>query len=346
MTASHIHFHEAVKIIRKNYGEGSIMRLSDSPIRREAISTGCLSVDIATGIGGLPKGRVTEVYGRPAGGKSTLALQTAVQAQREGLVAYVDVEQALDPEYAAALGVDVDSLFLSQPDCGEEALEIVETIIRSGDVAMVVIDSVDALVPRAVIEGEMGQSLPALQARLMSQAMRKLSGVTRKSNTVLLFINQIRKDLGMGGYGGPKDVTSGGFALQFYASMRIEVRNIGAIKDGDDQHIANKVKVEIKKNKVAVPFKKCEVELTFGKGFNAAVDLLDLGVDCKIIEKSGAWFGFRGQRLGQGRTFSATFLRENPEISDTISKAVRQIKGLDVLPEESNKDRDAAEEGE
>lgn len=335
MTSQHKHFHAAIDIVKKNYGEDAIMRLGERPVVRcGAISTGCLSIDIATGIGGLPKGRITETFGVPHGGKTTLALQAVAQAQKEGMVAYVDAEHSLDPLYAKALGVDVDNLFISQPDSGEQALEITETIIRSGDVAMIVVDSVDALVPKAVIEGEMGQSLPALQARLMSQAMRKLKGVVRQSGTVMLFINQIRKDLGMGGYGGPKDVTSGGMALLFYASMRIEVRRTAFIKDGQEQSIGQRVKIEIKKNKVAVPYKKCEVDLIFGRGFDAEADLIDLGVSCGAVEKAGAWFSAGAIRLGQGKSFSAQFLRENPEVVAKIVAEVRQKKGLDILPEE------------
>lgn len=348
--SEHKFFHEAVEHVRKKYGQGAIMRLSDNPVVRcQAISTGCLSIDIASGIGGMPKGRITEVFGAPHGGKSTLALQTAAQAQKEGLVAYIDVENALDLPYCQALGVDIDNLFLSQPDSAEDALEIAETIIRSGDVAMVVVDSVDALVPRAVIDGEMGQSLPALQARIMSQAMRKISGVVRKSGTVMLFINQVRMDLGgMGGYGGsPREVTSGGKALLFYASMRIDVRRTAFITDGaSEQKVGQKVRVEFKKNKVAVPYKRVEVPLMFGHGFDAEADLLDLAVDCKVVAKAGAWFSYGATRLGQGRAFSAQFLREHPEVTVKIVAEVRQKKGLDVLLEEPEEPEDTDNEEE
>lgn len=341
--SDHKHFDEAIKIVRDRYGKTAIMKLSDTEITRcPAISTGCLSIDIATGIGGMPRGRITEVYGAPHGGKSTLALQTAAQAQKFGRVVYIDVENALDTLYAAALGVDVDNLYLSQPDCAEDALEIAETIIRSGDVAMLIIDSVDALVPKAVIDGEMGQSLPALQARIMSQAMRKINGVVRKSGVVMLFINQVRMDLGgMGGFGGqPKEVTSGGKALLFYTSMRIDVRRISFIKDGQDQTVGQKVKIEIKKNKVAIPYKRCDVDLMFGRGFDAEVDILDQAVACKVVDKAGAWYSFGAIRLGQGRAFSSQYLRDNLEVATEISQAVRKIKGLDILPEESEEDEE------
>lgn len=334
----HKFFHKAVGNIRERYGKESIIRMSDDTIAKcPAISTGCLSIDIASGIGGLPKGRITEIYGPPGSGKTSLALQSIVQAQKEGLVAIIDAEQSLDFLYASKLGVNVDDIFVSQPESGEEALSIAETLVRSGDIAMLVIDSVDALVPQKVIEGEIGDSLPASQARLMSQAMRMLKGVVRKSKTVFVCINQTRSDMGSmgGGYGAPRQVTSGGRALLYYSSMRIEVTRIGTVKDGDDQSVANKVKIEFKKNKVAVPYKRCEVELRFGEGFDIYADLLDLGVACKEIEKSGSWYAFNGERLGQGRAFSVESLKANPEMMAKITASVRQKKGLDILPEES-----------
>lgn len=344
------YFNEAVKIIKEKYGQNAIMRLGDNEIVRcPAISTGCLSIDIASGIGGIPRGRISEVYGAPHGGKTTLALQTAVQAQKAGgIVAYIDAESAFDKLYAEQLGLDVNQLYIAQPESGEEALTIAQTLIMSGDVALVVIDSVDALVPQAFIEGDIGMSLPAAQARLMSQACRVLKTVVRKAGASLLFINQVRMNLGgMGGFGGqPTEVTSGGKALPFYTSMRIDVRRSSFITDGQDQKIGQKVKIEFKKNKVAIPYKKCEVDLIFGQGFDPNLDLIDLATSCGVVAKAGAWYSHGSQRLGQGRMFSATFLKENPEIAAKIAESVRVKKGLDILPEEPEEENEDVEDDE
>ena len=324
----------AVGQIEKQFGKGAIMRLGQGAIAAiPRISTGSISIDNALGIGGVPRGRVVEIFGPEASGKTTLALQVIAQAQRGGgTAAFVDAEHALDPTYASKLGVDLDNLLVSQPDNGEQALEIVEVLVRSGGADVVVVDSVAALVPRAEIDGEMGDTQMGLQARLMSQALRKLTAVVSKSRTCLIFINQLRVKIGVM-FGNP-ETTTGGRALKFYASIRIDIRRIGAIKDGD-QVIGNRTRVKIVKNKVAPPFRMAEFDLIYGEGVSREGDLLDLAVDRRIVEKSGTWFSYDGERLGQGREKVKLFLKQNPEIFDTIDARVRTELGLtaDAEPE-------------
>ena len=324
----------AVGQIEKQFGKGAIMRLGQGAIAAiPRISTGSISIDNALGIGGVPRGRVVEIFGPEASGKTTLALQVIAQAQRGGgTAAFVDAEHALDPTYASKLGVDLDNLLVSQPDNGEQALEIVEVLVRSGGADVVVVDSVAALVPRAEIDGEMGDAQVGLQARLMSQALRKLTVVVSKSRTCLIFINQLRVKIGVM-FGNP-ETTTGGRALKFYASIRIDIRRIGAIKDGD-QVIGNRTRVKIVKNKVAPPFRMAEFDLIYGEGVSREGDLLDLAVDRRIVEKSGTWFSYDGERLGQGREKVKLFLKQNPEIFDTIDARVRTELGLtaDAEPE-------------
>jgi len=324
----------AVGQIEKQFGKGAIMRLGQGAIAAiPRISTGSISIDNALGIGGVPRGRVVEIFGPEASGKTTLALQVIAQAQRSGgTAAFVDAEHALDPTYASKLGVDLDNLLVSQPDNGEQALEIVEVLVRSGGADVVVVDSVAALVPRAEIDGEMGDAQVGLQARLMSQALRKLTAVVSKSRTCLIFINQLRVKIGVM-FGNP-ETTTGGRALKFYASIRIDIRRIGAIKDGD-QVIGNRTRVKIVKNKVAPPFRMAEFDLIYGEGVSREGDLLDLAVDRRIVEKSGTWFSYDGERLGQGREKVKLFLKQNPEIFDTIDARVRTELGLtaDAEPE-------------
>ena len=324
----------AVGQIEKQFGKGAIMRLGQGAIAAiPRISTGSISIDNALGIGGVPRGRVVEIFGPEASGKTTLALQVIAQAQRGGgTAAFVDAEHALDPTYASKLGVDLDNLLVSQPDNGEQALEIVEVLVRSGGADVVVVDSVAALVPRAEIDGEMGDAQVGLQARLMSQALRKLTAVVSKSRTCLIFINQLRVKIGVM-FGNP-ETTTGGRALKFYASGRIDIRRIGAIKDGD-QVIGNRTRVKIVKNKVAPPFRMAEFDLIYGEGVSREGDLLDLAVDRRIVEKSGTWFSYDGERLGQGREKVKLFLNQNPEIFDTIDARVRTELGLtaDAEPE-------------
>ena len=317
----------AVGQIEKQFGKGAIMRLGQGAIAAiPRISTGSISIDNALGIGGVPRGRVVEIFGPEASGKTTLALQVIAQAQRGGgTAAFVDAEHALDPTYASKLGVDLDNLLVSQPDNGEQALEIVEVLVRSGGADVVVVDSVAALVPRAEIDGEMGDAQVGLQARLMSQALRKLTAVVSKSRTCLIFINQLRVKIGVM-FGNP-ETTTGGRALKFYASIRIDIRRIGAIKDGD-QVIGNRTRVKIVKNKVAPPFRMAEFDLIYGEGVSREGDLLDLAVDRRIVEKSGTWFSYDGERLGQGREKVKLFLKQNPEIFDTIDARVRTELGL------------------
>jgi recombination protein RecA len=318
----------AVGQIEKQFGKGSIMRLGQrntiSPV--EAISTGAISIDYALGIGGVPRGRVVEIFGPESSGKTTLALQVIAEAQKNGgLAAFVDAEHALDAEYAKKLGVDIDNLLVSQPDNGEQALEIVEVLIRSGSVDVVVVDSVAALVPRAEIEGEMGEAQMGLQARLMSQALRKLTGAISKSKTVLIFINQLREKIGVM-FGNP-ETTTGGRALKFYASVRIDIRRIGAIKDGENV-IGGRTRVKVVKNKMAPPFREAEFDIVYGEGVSREGDLIDLAVEKKIIEKSGAWFAYGGERLGQGRENVKAFLREHVDLRSTIEDKVRKELGL------------------
>ena len=318
----------AVSQIEKQFGKGSIMRLGQKDIvtTMPSISTGSVSLDYALGIGGVPRGRVVEIFGPESSGKTTLALQVIAEAQKlGGMAAFVDAEHALDAQYASKLGVELDNLLVSQPDNGEQALEIVEVLVRSGGVDVVVVDSVAALVPRAEIEGEMGEAQMGLQARLMSQALRKLTGVVSKSKTCLIFINQLREKIGVM-FGNP-ETTTGGRALKFYASVRIDIRRIGAIKDGDVV-VGGRTRVKIVKNKVAPPFREAEFDVMYGEGISKEGDLLDLAVDRKIVEKSGTWFAFGGERLGQGRENVKQFLKDNPTIFKSIEEKVRRELGL------------------
>jgi recombination protein RecA len=318
----------AVGQIEKQFGKGSIMRLGQrgavQPI--DSIPTGAISIDYALGIGGMPRGRVIEIFGPESSGKTTLALQVIAQSQKTGgMAAFVDAEHALDAIYAKKLGVDLENLLVSQPDNGEQALEIVEVLIRSGGVDVVVVDSVAALVPRAEIEGEMGDAQMGLQARLMSQALRKLTGVVSKSKTCLIFINQLREKIGVM-FGNP-ETTTGGRALKFYASVRVDIRRIASIKDGDSV-VGGRTRVKVVKNKVAPPFREAEFDVMYGEGISREGDLLDLAVDKRIVEKSGTWFAYAGERLGQGRENAKTFLRENPETFRSIEERVRKELGL------------------
>jgi recombination protein RecA len=318
----------ALSQIERTFGKGSIMRLgaNEKIVEIETVSTGSLGLDIALGIGGLPKGRIVEIYGPESSGKTTLALQTVAEAQKNGgICAFVDAEHALDPVYARKLGVALEDLLISQPDTGEQALEIADTLVRSGACDVLVIDSVAALTPRAEIEGEMGDSLPGLQARLMSQALRKLTASISRSNTMVVFINQIRMKIGVM-FGSP-ETTTGGNALKFYASVRLDIRRIGAVKDRDEV-VGNQTRVKVVKNKMAPPFKQVEFDIMYGEGVSKTGELIDLGVKAGIVEKSGAWFSYNSQRLGQGRENAKQFLRENPEMADEIELALRQNAGL------------------
>jgi len=321
----------AVGQIEKQFGKGAIMRLGQNAVTSVAnISTGSISIDHALGIGGVPRGRVIEIYGPEASGKTTLTLQIIAQAQSNGgTAAFVDAEHALDPTYARKLGVDLDNLLVSQPDNGEQALEIVEMLVRSGGADVVVVDSVAALVPRAEIDGEMGDAQVGLQARLMSQALRKLTAVVAKSSTSLIFINQLREKIGVM-FGSP-ETTTGGRALKFYSSVRIDIRRIGAIKDGD-QVTGNRTRVKIVKNKLAPPFRIAEFDLMYGEGVSREGDLLDLAVERRLVEKSGTWFSYSGERLGQGREKVKLFLKQHPEIFDSIDARVRKELGLTAEP--------------
>ncbi len=318
----------AVGQIEKQFGKGSIMRLGQkggiTPI--ETISTGAISIDYALGVGGMPRGRVVEIYGPESSGKTTLALQVIAQAHKNGgLAAFVDAEHALDAAYAQKLGVDLDNLLVSQPDNGEQALEIVEVLVRSNSVDVVVVDSVAALVPRAEIEGEMGDSQMGLQARLMSQALRKLTGAVAKSKTCLIFINQLREKIGVM-FGSP-ETTTGGRALKFYSSVRVDIRRIASIKDGETV-VGGRTRVKIVKNKLAPPFREAEFDVMYGEGISREGDLLDLAVEHKIVDKSGAWFAYGGDRLGQGRENSKQFLKDNPQVARAIEERVRRELGL------------------
>ena len=317
----------ALSQIDRAFGKGSVMKLGsrDLGLATDAVSTGSLGLDIALGIGGLPRGRVIEVYGPESSGKTTLALHVVAEIQKKGgTAAYVDAEHALDPVYAKKLGVDIDEMLISQPDTGEQALEITDTLVRSGGVDIVVVDSVAALTPKAELEGEMGDQLPGLQARLMSQALRKLTGSISKSNTIVLFINQIRMKIGIM-FGNP-ETTTGGNALKFYASVRLDIRRIGAIKDRDEV-IGNQTRVKVVKNKVAPPFKQVEFDIMYGVGISKTGELVDLGVKAGIVEKSGSWYSFDGSRIGQGREAAKTFLAENTDIADKIENAIRANAG-------------------
>ncbi|HDZ72121.1 recombinase RecA [Aurantimonas sp. C2-6-R+9] len=318
----------ALSQIERAFGKGSIMRLgaNEKIVEIETVSTGSLGLDIALGVGGLPKGRVIEIYGPESSGKTTLALHTIAEAQKKGgICAFVDAEHALDPVYARKLGVDLENLLISQPDTGEQALEITDTLVRSGAIDVLVIDSVAALTPRAEIEGEMGDSLPGMQARLMSQALRKLTGSISRSKCMVVFINQIRMKIGVM-FGSP-ETTTGGNALKFYASVRLDIRRIGAIKDRDEV-VGNQTKVKVVKNKLAPPFKQVEFDIMYGEGVSKTGELIDLGVKSGIVEKSGAWFSYNSQRLGQGRENSKNFLRDNPSVANEIEALIRQNAGL------------------
>ncbi|HEX3673586.1 MAG TPA: recombinase RecA [Rhizomicrobium sp.] len=318
----------ALTQIDRAFGKGSVMKLGsrDLGLDTDTVSTGSLGLDIALGIGGLPRGRVIEIYGPESSGKTTLALHVVAEAQKKGgIAAYVDAEHALDPGYAKKLGVDIDELLISQPDTGEQALEITDTLVRSGGVDIVVIDSVAALTPKAELEGEMGDSLPGLQARLMSQALRKLTGSISKSNTIVIFINQIRMKIGVM-FGNP-ETTTGGNALKFYASVRLDIRRIGAIKDHDDV-VGNQTRVKVVKNKVAPPFKQVEFDIMYGVGISKTGELLDLGVKAGVVDKSGSWFSYGSERIGQGREAAKAFLAANPDMANKIEAAVRQNAGL------------------
>ena len=317
----------ALAQIERAFGKGSIMKLGQrEAVEIESISTGSLGLDIALGIGGLPKGRIVEIYGPESSGKTTLALHVIAEAQKlGGTCAFVDAEHALDPSYAKKLGVNIDELLISQPDAGEQALEIADTLVRSGAIDVLVIDSVAALVPRAELEGEMGDSLPGLHARLMSQALRKLTASISKSNTLVIFINQIRMKIGVM-FGSP-ETTSGGNALKFYASVRLDIRRIGALKNGDDV-VGNQTRVKVVKNKVAPPFKVVEFDIMYGEGISKTGELIDLGEKAGVVEKSGSWFSYDGQRIGQGRENAKNFLRQHPEIAATIEQKVRANAGI------------------
>ena len=333
----------AMKQIEKQFGKGSVMKLGDKTNRRISVSSsGSVLVDSALGIGGYPKGRIIEVYGPESSGKTTLTLHAIAEIQKAGgVAAFIDAEHALDPDYAMKLGVNIDELIISQPDTGEQALEIAEALVRSGGIDMVVIDSVAALVPRAEIEGEMGDSHMGLQARLMSQALRKLSGVINKTNTITIFINQVREKIGVM-FGNP-ETTTGGRALKFYASVRIEVRKGEAIKQGTEI-IGNKTKIKIVKNKVAPPFKTADVDIMYGQGISAVGELVDIGSDKDIIDKAGSWYSYNGERIGQGRENAKQFLLDNPKIKEEINLKVREVLNINatvVDVEEEDEDEPA-----
>ncbi|HEY6806339.1 MAG TPA: recombinase RecA [Pyrinomonadaceae bacterium] len=322
----------ALANIEKKFGKGSIMRLGERDVSEvPAISTTSLSLDAAVGVGGVPRGRIVEIYGPESSGKTTLALHIVAEAQKAGgVAAYIDAEHAMDADYAGKLGVDIDQLLISQPDSGEQALEIAEALVRSNGVDVIVIDSVAALVPRAELDGEMGDSLPGLQARLMSQALRKLTAIVAQSNTCFIFINQIREKIGVM-FGSP-ETTTGGRALKFYSSLRLDIRRIGAIKDGD-RIVGNRTKVKVAKNKVAPPFRECEFDIMYGEGISREGDLLDLAVLHRVVEKSGAWFSYKGDRLGQGRENAKQLLKDNADTLKKIEKEVRVKLGIPLREE-------------
>ena len=322
----------AISQIEKSHGKGAIMKLGDSPkVELSTISSGALSLDLALGCGGYPRGRIIEVFGPESAGKTTLTLHAVAEAQKlGGVCAFIDTEHALNPTYAEQLGVNLDSLFISQPDYGEQALEIAETLVRSGAIDLIVIDSVAALVPKSEIEGEMGDPQMGMQARLMSQALRKLTGIVSKSNTIVIFVNQIRDKIGVM-FGNP-EVTPGGRALKFYSSIRIDIRKVDSIKSGVDI-TGNKVKIKIVKNKVAPPFKYTELEIEFGKGFSRDADLLDLAVAMNLVEKSGTWFSVNGERMGQGREAAKQFLRQHPAVAQSLDTQIRAKVAETPMPD-------------
>ena len=327
--------------IEKQFGKGSVMRMGDRAVEVvETISTGSLMLDIALGIGGLPKGRVVEIYGPESSGKTTLTLQTIAECQKAGgTCAFIDAEHALDPVYAQKLGVNLDELYLSQPDTGEQALEIVDMLVRSNAVDMVVIDSVAALTPKAEIEGEMGDVLPGLQARLMSQALRKLTGNIKRSNCMVVFINQLRQKIGMMMPGQSNEVTTGGNALKFYASVRLDIRRIGSIKKGEEI-IGNQTRIKVVKNKLAPPFKQVITEILYGEGISREGELIDMGVEAKLVEKAGAWYSYDGERIGQGKENARNYLKENPAAALKLEAALREK----FVPEEAPRDEAGAAE--
>lgn len=322
----------ALTQIERSYGKGAIMRMGEHSIEQgiQVIPTGSISLDCALGVWGLPRGRVVEIFGPESSGKTTLALHVVANAQKMGgVAAYIDAEHAMDPVYCRKLGVNVDELLISQPDTGEQALDIVETLVRSNAVDVIVVDSVAALVPKAEIEGEMGDSFVGLQARLMSQALRKLTAAINKSKTCVIFINQIREKIGVM-FGNP-ETTTGGRALKFYASIRIDIRRIGAIKEGTE-NVGNRCRAKVVKNKLAPPFKEAEFDIMFGEGISREGDLLDLGVSAKLIDKSGAWFSFEGERIGQGRENAKQFLKEHPDVAARLEQAIKEKINPDMLP--------------
>lgn len=330
--------------IEKQFGKGAVMKLGDNSrqMNVEVVPTGCLSLDVALGVGGVPKGRILEVYGPESSGKTTVALHMVAEVQKRGGIAgYIDAEHAMDPTYAKALGVDIDNLYISQPDNGEQALEIVETMVRCGAIDMVVVDSVAALVPKAEIEGEMGDSHVGLQARLMSQALRKLTGITNKSKCTVVFINQLREKIGVT-YGNP-ETTTGGRALKFYASVRIDIRKTDVLKQGTEL-VGNRVKAKVAKNKVAPPFKVAEFDIVYGHGISKEGDILDLAADVNIINKSGSWYSYKETRIGQGRENAKQFLQEHPDVSLEVENAVREQYGLPALPALKGQEKQEAPE--
>ncbi|EAI7206601.1 recombinase RecA [Campylobacter jejuni] len=329
----------ALKSLDKTFGKGTILRLGDKEVEQiDSIGTGSVGLDLALGIGGVPKGRIIEIYGPESSGKTTLTLHIIAECQKAGGVcAFIDAEHALDVKYAKNLGVNTDDLYVSQPDFGEQALEIVETIARSGAVDLIVVDSVAALTPKAEIEGDMGDQHVGLQARLMSQALRKLTGIVHKMNTTVIFINQIRMKIGAMGYGTP-ETTTGGNALKFYASVRLDVRKVATLKQNEEP-IGNRVKVKVVKNKVAPPFRQAEFDVMFGEGLSREGELIDYGVKLDIVDKSGAWFSYKDKKLGQGRENSKAFLKENPEIADEITKAIQNSMGIEGMISGSEDDK-------
>lgn len=343
MTDRRAALENALRQIEKQFGKGSIMKLGESThMQVETVSSGSLALDIALGIGGLPRGRVIEVYGPESSGKTTVSLHAIAEVQKiGGQAAFIDAEHALDPSYASKLGVNIDELLLSQPDTGEQALEIAEALVRSGAVDIIVIDSVAALVPKAEIEGEMGDSHVGLQARLMSQALRKLSGAISKSKTIAIFINQLREKVGVM-FGNP-ETTPGGRALKFYSSVRLDVRRVESIKQGNDV-VGNRTRIKIVKNKVAPPFKQADVDIMYGEGISREGSIVDIGTEMDIINKSGAWYSFEGERLGQGRENAKQFLKENAEIAGAIDRKIRESSNLTTVISNSEPDEDEEDE--
>ncbi len=334
---------DAIAKIEKDYGKGSVMKLGDSNVNMnvETVPTGCLSLDLALGLGGIPKGRIVEVYGPESSGKTTVALHMVAEVQKRGGIAgFIDAEHALDPVYARNIGVDIDNLYISQPDNGEQALEITEAMVRSGAVDIVIVDSVAALVPKAEIDGDMGESHVGLQARLMSQALRKLTAVISKFNCIVIFINQLREKVGVM-YGSP-EVTTGGRALKFYASIRMDVRKIETLKQGGEV-VGNRTRIKVVKNKIAPPFKEAEFDIVFGKGISREGDILDLATKCNVINKSGAWFAYNGNKIGQGRENAKQYLAENELIRDEIEEKVREFYQLNGVPTDGAAVKDDAE---